>query len=889
MNTTADSGSPSLARRIGPFVVAFIVLAVLLGALFHKSFETNMVAFSNDGPLGVQNSDAFSAPAVFKGIWLDLYWIGNSIGYAYASITWLVKWMFGPVGFAKYYEPVSLLFLGVCAWPFFRSLKLSPALCTVGAIAAALNGNFFSNTCWGLGSRALTLAFAFLALAALNAKRQGNPWLNAALAGLAVGMAVVEGADNGVFFSLFVAAYVVYQSFVEEKSVQKRVKKSLRLVLVTGFALFMATQSLVGLFGLAEKGSVSAKANAAEREANWTFATQWSLPPAETLRVIIPGLYGYRMDAPHGDFGSVYWGRVGESPQAPPGQGGRFNGSGEYAGLLVVLLAFWAVAASFSKSVGIYSPVERKFIWFWGVAAVVALVLAWGRFAPFYRFIYALPYFSSIRNPMKLMHVTHLALLILFGYGLLGLSRRYLEKSAQVEPAGNKSKSWWKAAPAFERRIVWAAGALLAVSALGFLIYGSSRTDLENHLMQIGFGQPAFAEMIARFSIHQVGWYLLFLLLSLAALFAVMRGYFAGQRKIWAAILLGTVLTVDLVRADTPWIVYWNLKYKYATNPIVDILRKKPYEGRVGGPLIDKHALSAMGGYTFKFPELFGIEWNQHHFPYYNIQSMSVAQEPRPPADKGAYMRAVTNLDRYWELTNTRYILGMTGFLNALNSSLDQGRNRFRIVATFDVVPKPGVDPNNPRTTSADYTVTIVTNGPLALFEFTGALPRAKLYSQWRVMTNDDEVLRTLGDPAFDPAATVLVDDEIPAPAPEASDHGSNSVEFVSYSSRRIEFRADAVTPSVLLLNDHYHPAWYVTLDGEPVKMLRCNFIMRGVQVPVGQHTIVFQFKPSLIGLKISLVAIGIGAVLCVLLLFVRQPEPAPTPAPSRPKNRSGK
>ena len=47
-------------------------------------------------------------------------------------------------------------------------------------------------------------------------------------------------------------------------------------------------------------------------------------------------------------------------------------------------------------------------------------------------------------------------------------------------------------------------------------------------------------------------------------------------------------------------------------------------------------------------------------------------------------------LARRWELTNTRYLLGPTGYLDLLNSQLDPVRRRFRVVATFDVVPRRG-------------------------------------------------------------------------------------------------------------------------------------------------------------------------------------------------------
>ena len=112
--------------------------------------------------------------------------------------------------------------------------------------------------------------------------------------------------------------------------------------------------------------------------------------------------------------------------------------------------------------------------------------------------------------------------------------------------------------------------------------------------------------------------------------------YIDGLDVVVLEMVLGVILTVDLARANAPWVLFWDYPYKYATNPVLDILRAKPHEARVAGPsfLLDQRAAASGGEYTASFPEVYGIEWLQHHFQYYNIQSVDVSQDPRPPADK---------------------------------------------------------------------------------------------------------------------------------------------------------------------------------------------------------------------------------------------------------------
>ncbi|MEZ5405608.1 MAG: hypothetical protein R3F23_05340 [Verrucomicrobiia bacterium] len=103
--------------------------------------------------------------------------------------------------------------------------------------------------------------------------------------------------------------------------------------------------------------------------------------------------------------------------------------------------AIWALVSTFRRrkmEVGgvAFSDQERKIIWFWSGAALISLLLAWGRYAPFYQFVYALPYFSTIRNPIKFMHPFALSILILFGYALLDWQRRYFNTPVTAKSLG---------------------------------------------------------------------------------------------------------------------------------------------------------------------------------------------------------------------------------------------------------------------------------------------------------------------------------------------------------------------------------------------------------------------------------------------------------------------
>jgi len=63
-----------------------------------------------------------------------------------------------------------------------------------------------------------------------------------------------------------------------------------------------------------------------------------------------------------------------------------------------------------------------------------------------------------------------------------------------------------------------------------------------------------------------------------------------------------------------------------------------------------------------------------------------------------------------------------------------------------------------------------------------------------------------------------------------------------------------------------------VTVDGKPEKILRCNYLMRGVQLTPGEHKVELVFKPDIRALHITLAAMGVGLLAAILLIAAANP-----------------
>lgn len=926
----------------GSFLLLVLLLGGTLAVLCREGFRPYEVFWVNDLPLGALVESSARLPSSFFGSWADFYWIGGPNVAFPPTLTNICMAIFSPQHQLKFYVPGSMFFLGFGAWFFFRQLRLSTMACVLGGLGAGLNMHFFSNACWGLGQWDVCCGMIFIALGVLVSPGIQQLWIKGVLAGMSVGMAVMEGYDVGAILSIYVAVFVAFLFLSTEANPAKGAGKTVYLgaVLVMS-AVLISLSTIYTLIGTQIQGTAGVGETEAQKRDAWDANTQFSIPKLETLRMIIPGLFGYRLDmyTTSTNPATHYWGRVAEDPHIEElessdplvrsnaalslhlpdqvqaimsmeshdkaeqkalratqddivdkvkgmGLQRRHTGNGEYAGVLVCLLALFGLANTARGASSPYSIQERRAVWFWGGAALLSLLAAWGRHGFLYVLIYHLPLTANFRNPQKYMHPLNISLIILSGYGLEALGRQYLAAAAdQAKSLFRPMAVWWKQVSAFE--IGWAAAcAVVWAGALyGYFVLASpkSKAALINHLLHNGFDATS-APQIASFCVSEVEWFIIYFAVSAGVLVCVLAGLFSGRLAIWAWVCLGAIMICDLSRADIPWIRLYNYKETMSLNPVTDLLRHEPWEHRVNS------RVWPAGGYMTPNLTMLCHWWLENDYPFNDIQSLEIDQAPRMPKMESDYLnlfyvgseRDLPRAVRLWQLTNTRYLLAGMEWVQPLNQ-LGEPKNSFRAVMRMTVTNKPGVVNS---LDAGDSTVQTNSDGPVALIEFTRALPRAKLYANWKV-ADDPTALQQLGSPQFDPEKTVLVASETPvAQTPGNLGAEPGTVKFTQYQSKDIILEADAKTSAVLLLNDRTGDYWNVWVDQKPAGVLRCNFIMRGVFVPPGHHTIEFRYQPPLKLFYVSLATFGLGILLAGFVIVTnckRKPEPPPETSPQRP------
>lgn len=91
-------------------------------------------------------------------------------------------------------------------------------------------------------------------------------------------------------------------------------------------------------------------------------------------------------------------------------------------------------------------------------------------------------------------------------------------------------------------------------------------------------------------------------------------------------------------------------------------------------------------------------------------------------------------------------------------------------------------------------------------------------------------------------------------------------VKLTNYIPDDLTYSANLQGQSFVVFSQIYYPkGWEVTIDGKPANMVRVNYVLRGLEVPAGEHTIHFEFKPApfYVGNKVN----NAAAILFLLLV----------------------
>jgi hypothetical protein len=317
-------------------------------------------------------------------------WAEGQIGGSY-PLNWIMVALFDPLVAYSIGQVVHYLLAAVFTYSYARVLGLQRPSAATTALAFTFSGHLVgamaANTIlrsavwlplmfWGVERFAAQRKFVHLAVASVGLAMQ-------VLGGYAATAALGGGAT--VCYGIFRFMGDTASRSVERTSSQSVCTRILRAIVAVG---------LIGIIGFALAAvqmipQIELVAHSERTAVSYEYATTWSLPPFQLGTLIWPLML-------HNPVERVVWGLE------------NLGRTAIYVGIVPFVLSVVAIVARR----------RPRRVTFYRALALLALVLALGRYTPLYRWVYLLPGIRSFRAPSTWGYLLDFSLAVLAGYGM---------------------------------------------------------------------------------------------------------------------------------------------------------------------------------------------------------------------------------------------------------------------------------------------------------------------------------------------------------------------------------------------------------------------------------------------------------------------------------------
>lgn len=127
------------------------------------------------------------------------------------------------------------------------------------------------------------------------------------------------------------------------------------------------------------------------------------------------------------------------------------------------------------------------------------------------------------------------------------------------------------------------------------------------------------------------------------------------------------------------------------------------------------------------------------------------------------------------------------------------------------------------------------------------ALGNAWFVKEYKLVPNANEEMKTLE--TFDPGKTAVIDQRFAADVKglTISYDTTNTIRLTSYAPDQLKYESKAGSDQLAVFSEIFYKGntdWKSYIDGKEVPHIRVNYLLRGLRIPAGTHTIEFKFDP---------------------------------------------
>lgn len=154
--------------------------------------------------------------------------------------------------------------------------------------------------------------------------------------------------------------------------------------------------------------------------------------------------------------------------------------------------------------------------------------------------------------------------------------------------------------------------------------------------------------------------------------------------------------------------------------------------------------------------------------------------------------------------------------------------------------------------------------GTVNMHRLTDPRPFANLVYDARVVTSDAEARALLGDSSINLRQTVILE-QPPTASLDGNAPENATASVTEFKPETFTVTLDTPTNAILSLAHPDYPGWVATIDGGAAPILRAYGALAAVEVPAGEHTVIFAYEPltyqlgAIIGLIAWISVIGLS------------------------------
>jgi hypothetical protein len=666
--------------------------------------------------------------------------------------TFILRLLF-PVDVALTWSFLLHIFLaGLFTFCLVRALGFAfwPAL--LAGVAYMMSGQVASLVSPGHDGKIYVSALAPLLLwMIVRAVRDGRLWAWGMIA-LVTGLAVLTPHNQMVYYlALFCIPFTIWIALRGSTDPLPRPLAVRRIVIAGGAAALGLAIAALQFFPFYAYLEYGARGTARGYE----YATSYSMPPEEMLNFYLPQFSGIL---------EAYWGR------------NFFKLHSEYVGTVVLLIAGLAFGA----------VQRRKEVWFWGIAGLVATLVALGGHTPFYRIWYLLPMMKVVRAPAMIFYIAQLAIAVFAAIGVEHLLRDGVRRGYLVAwgafslvivilaGGGALTSIAESLAPADRYPLVAQnTGALIGGAVRSFLFVGATIAVIWAFGTKRMPGMSAAAALVA---------------LAAADLWTIERRYFRFSPP--ARVLYATDPTIEYLQGleEPGRVMAFSVAEGGAPDPVLH------------GDALVIHRVRAVTGHL-------GTDFQRW---------VDLAGAKSPAIGPNVFKR------EFRRLTNTRFWL--------TNAELPSEHPQL-----------PGM-----RLTPRVGPVSNASGNQVWLYELDEANPAAWVAP---VITeaSDTDIRAVVLDPSFDIRRAALFDSSTAvqgsaiSTAPEPLSIRAR-VTYPSTRDIRVDLDSPAPEGSALIVSENWYPGWRALIDGKPATVARADYTFIGIPLTAGARRVDLSF-----------------------------------------------